>query len=131
MIQDENKIALIRYRIDQAKATVDEARVLIDNNMLRAGINRIYYGMFYILLALALKYDFETSKHQQLIGWFNKTFIKGNQIDIKYGKMLREAYDFRQQGDYAIVFEFTNEDVVDKFNDLQDFIITLEKFILA
>jgi len=39
-------------------------------------VNRIYYGLFYIITALSLKYEFSTSKHQQLIGWFNKTFIK-------------------------------------------------------
>ncbi len=29
--------------------------------------NRIYYGMFYALLALAVHFRFETSKHAQLL----------------------------------------------------------------
>ena len=29
-----------------------------------------------MVTALAIKNKFETSKHQQLLGWFNKTFIK-------------------------------------------------------
>jgi uncharacterized protein (UPF0332 family) len=66
---------LIQYRIGQAKETVEEADLLINNEKFRAAVNRIYYGMFYSLLALALKYEFQTSKHQQLIGWFNKNFI--------------------------------------------------------
>ena len=38
-------------------------------------VNRIYYGLYYAVTALAIKHRFETSKHLQLIGWFNKEFI--------------------------------------------------------
>ena len=41
-------------------------QLLIENDRLRAAVNRIYYGMFYSLLALGLAYQFETSKHNQL-----------------------------------------------------------------
>ena len=62
-LTEEKRHALIQYRIEQAKETVEEAHLLITHDKLRAGINRIYYGMFYMLLALGLKYRFETSKH--------------------------------------------------------------------
>jgi uncharacterized protein (UPF0332 family) len=97
--------------------------------MLRAAVNRIYYGMFYMLLALGLKHEFESSKHAQLIGWFNKTFIKEKLIDRKYGAMLREAFEFRQQGDYSTFVEFSLEDIQNKFEGLQAFIQTLEQII--
>ena len=66
---------LIRHRIQEAEETIEDVKLLIDNDRLRAAVNRIYYGMFYSLLALGLAYEFETSKHAQLIGWFNKNFI--------------------------------------------------------
>lgn len=49
--------------------------------MYAAAVNRIYYGISYILLALGLLYNFETSKQQQIIGWFNKKFIKEGIIE--------------------------------------------------
>jgi len=76
MIEKEQRQELIRYRIEQAKETAKEADLMLQNNLLRGAVNRIYYAMFYMLLALALKYEFATSKHGQLIGWFNKNFIK-------------------------------------------------------
>jgi len=57
-----------------------------------------------------LKYNFETSKHPQLIGWFNKTFIKEGIIDIKYNKILRDAYKNRISSDYDAFVEFTKGD---------------------
>ena len=91
---------------------------MLKNNLLRGAVNRIYYAMFYMLLALALKYEFTTSKHGQLIGWFNKNFIK------------HEAFDFRQQGDYGIFTELVLEDVENKFNLMNKFISVLSDHIL-
>ena len=66
MIDHEQRHSLILYRLEQAKETIEEAGIMIENEKFRAAINRIYYGIFYALLALGLKYQFETSKHGQL-----------------------------------------------------------------
>ena len=130
MIEKEQRQELIRYRIEQAKETAKEADLMLQNNLLRGAVNRIYYAMFYMLLALALKYEFATSKHGQLIGWFNKNFIKNEVFDKEYGKILREAFDFRQQGDYGIFTELVEEDVENKFNLMHEFIAVLSEYIL-
>ncbi|HLP46020.1 MAG TPA: hypothetical protein VK469_08740 [Candidatus Kapabacteria bacterium] len=85
-LNNEERTTLIKYRIERARTTEDEVSFLIENNKLHLAVNRIYYGSFYILSALALKYRFQTSKHAQLIGWFNKKFIKENIIERKYGQ---------------------------------------------
>jgi len=55
------------------------------------------FCMFYALSALGHASDFSTSKHGQLIGWFNKNFIKDRVFERKYGKMLREAFEIRNR----------------------------------
>ena len=71
-IDEKDRFELIKYRLDEAKDTIKDVQLLISNDRLKASVNRIYYGMFYSLLALGIAYKFETSKHQQLLGWFNK-----------------------------------------------------------
>lgn len=75
MINEEDRKTLIDYRLKQAKETISQSRFLIDSDQLVLAVNRIYYGMFYAVTALAMKHRFETSKHFQLIGWFNKEFV--------------------------------------------------------
>jgi uncharacterized protein (UPF0332 family) len=91
-LNTEDRKELIRYRLIQARESIDEVSFLIDNSKYKTAVNRIYYGMFYSLLALGLKYEFETSKHAQLIGWFNKNFVSSGQIDKKFGKMKEFIY---------------------------------------
>jgi hypothetical protein len=56
--------------------------------------------MFYSLLALSLANKFESSKHKQLIGWFNKNFIYEGKIDERLGKIINKAFNRRTKGDY-------------------------------
>ena len=75
--------------------------------------------MFYCLNSLALKYNFQSSKHLQLIGWFNKTFIKTGLIENKLGKILRDAFKNRIDGDYAPFIEFNKSDIIDMQKDMK------------
>ncbi len=120
---------LIRYRLDEARDSIEDVQLLIDNDRWRAAVNRIYYGMFYSLLALGLAYKFETSKHQQLIGWFNKNFIHEGLIDSKFGKIINKASNRRTQGDYDSFVVFNKEVILEMFGEMNEFIDEIEKFI--
>ncbi|MGA2297615.1 MAG: HEPN domain-containing protein, partial [FCB group bacterium] len=73
-MKKEDKLILINHRINKSHLTIDDAKFSLENNKTSIALNRIYYSIFYIVSALALIYDFSTSKHKQLLGWFNKNF---------------------------------------------------------
>jgi len=120
---------LIRYRLEEAKETIADVQLLIENDRLRAAVNRIYYGMFYSLLALGLASQFETSKHQQLLGWFNKNFIHEGLIDQKFGKIINKASNRRTQGDYESYVEFDKYIILEMFSEMKEFITEIERFL--
>ena len=125
----DNQTEHITYRIEQAKESISEVEILIDKNLLTLAINRIYYGMFYMLLALALRKGFKTSKHNQLIGWFNKEFVKTGKINQKFGKIINKGYEDRTDGDYGIFIQFEKVEVLSKLDDMKMFISELELLI--
>ena len=92
-------------------------------------VNRIYYGMYYALTALALETGFETSKHGQLIGWFNKEFIATRKLDSKFGKMLRNAYQNRTKGDYDAFVSFNQQEVELMLAEMVEFIEEIKKLL--
>jgi uncharacterized protein (UPF0332 family) len=126
---NKDKSNLIKYRLQQAIDTIEVVDILIINKKYPAAVNRIYYGIFYSLLALALKFDFESSKHQQLIGWFNKEFIQTGKVEKNYGRVLRKAYENRTTGDYDTFIEFEKNDVVQLFEEMKQFIVRIEKLL--
>jgi uncharacterized protein (UPF0332 family) len=128
-LEDNERTELIKYRLDEAKETIADVQLLIENDRLRAAVNRIYYGMFYSLLALGLAFEFETSKHQQLLGWFNKNFIHEGLIDSRFGKIINKASNRRTKGDYESFVEFEKDIILEMFDEMKDFIIEIERFI--
>lgn len=129
MINDQDRDSLIEYRLSQASETIELARFLLSSGKLSVAINRIYYGMYYALTALSLKYRYETSKHGQLIGWFNKEFISTHLIDIKYGKIIRNAFQNRTRGDYDAYVVFNNEEVESMLIGMIEFIDEIQRII--
>lgn len=129
MIAENDRDSLIEYRINQALDTIELAKFLLSSDKLVIAVNRIYYGMYYALTALALKHTFETSKHNQLIGWFNKEFISTQKVDAKYGKILRNAYQNRTKGDYDAFVFFSAGEVESMLAEMVDFIGKI-KFLL-
>jgi len=128
-LEEIERNELIKYRLEEAGETIEDVQLLIDNDRLRAAVNRIYYGMFYSLLALGLAYEYETSKHQQLLGWFNKNFIHEGLIDIKFGKIINKASNRRTKGDYESYVEFDKDIILEMFVEMKEFIVEIERFL--
>lgn len=127
-LEDRNE--LIKYRMQQATDCIDEVLFLTDNKKYKIALNRIYYGMFYSLLALAIKNQYESSKHSQLIGWFNKNFISTGVIEVKYGKMINKAFTLRNESDYEPFIEYEEQEVLELFVMMKEFIKTVQEILL-
>jgi len=128
-LTEEDRKQLIKYRIDQAKECIDEVSFQIIHEKYKTAINRIYYGMFYSLLALGLKYEFETSKHFQLIGWFNKTFIRTGKMAVEFGKIINKSYTLRQESDYEPFITYEKDEVLGLYKKMKEFINAIEKIV--
>ncbi|HLP60681.1 MAG TPA: HEPN domain-containing protein [Candidatus Deferrimicrobium sp.] len=126
----QHKDDLIQYRVQRAAQTLNEARTAMDNNSLPLAENRIYYAIFYIVSALALKFDFSTSKHSTLRGWFNQMFLKSMAIDISFGKTYSAAFEKRQKADYDDFVSFTPEEVSIDIENAQKFVEQIKTMIL-
>lgn len=121
-LSKEEKSNLIEYRLNQAKDSEETAAFLVEKGKLPTAVNRIYYAVFYCLLALALKYEFETSKHLQLLGWFNKNFIASGLIEQEYGEIARKCYEYRRAADYDAYVILEKEDIKELLFKMNQFI---------
>jgi len=73
--------------------------------------------------------DPRLQKHPQLIGWFNKNFIHGKEIEPEYGKMINKAYNRRTKGDYDAYVNFDRDIVIEMFDEMKDFINRIKKYL--
>ncbi len=123
MSSEEKQMSLAGHRLDQAEQSMEEARYLMEGGMsLRSVVNRIYYGMFYAVLALLIYEPYSSSKHTGVLSYFNRNFVKSGIFPESLGRHLNKAFELRQRGDYREYFELTKEQVELLIGEAKEFI---------
>jgi uncharacterized protein len=123
----EKQRELANYRLTQARETLDEARLLLESGKsLRSVVNRLYYAMFYSILALLVYEPFSSSKHSGVKSYFHKKFIKEEIFPKEMGMTFDDAFELRQSGDYQEFQEPTRAEVEPLIRKVGDFVETVE-----
>jgi uncharacterized protein (UPF0332 family) len=123
---------LVNYRLDQAKTTLEDARlVLSQGGSPRSAVNRSYYAVFYMVLALFLKakINLKTSKHSGVIAFFDKHFVSEGTIAGEYSRIMYNLFDDRQEFDYKELSAVSNEDASTAVANADKFISFLTEYI--
>jgi len=121
--------ALISYRMERARESLDEAKMMLDAGRINAHVNRLYYACFYAISALLLTRDFSTSKHSHLRSLMHREFVKTGIIPKDLAKHFDVLFDSRLEGDYADFIRFKAEDVANWLIQTQEFVRHIEVLI--
>ena len=97
---NEEVKALVEYRMQQARDAREEAEILFERGKYRGALNRVYYSMFYAVLALLASRELTASKHSGVIYLFHREFVKTEMIPLDVAKFLDIAFDLRNKCDY-------------------------------
>ena len=123
--QDE----LIKYRREKAKETLRDAGILLKAGSSYSAVNRIYYAMFYEVVALLLTQELSSVKHSGVRALFNEHFVKTGKADTELGRFYSRMFDFRQKSDYGDFVVFEEDKVKEWLNKAEQFIESLEGII--
>ena len=120
---------LINYRLDRARDTLDDARILADNEKWNSAINRLYYSAYYAVTALLLSHNLKPTTHNGAKSNFSGHFIKNEIIPKEYGKVYSQLFTWRNKGDYDDFFDFKKDQVIIYFEPVKRLIEIIESII--
>ncbi len=126
-MMEKNIKALIKYRIERANETFEEALLMGREEHWNACLNRLYYACFYAVTALLAKHGLSSSKHSGVKSFFNQNFIKTGKISRKHGSLYNHLYENRQEGDYVDFVVFEVGTVEPLIQQSKDFIETVSR----
>lgn len=121
---DEER-ALVEYRVNRARETLEEARLLSSAGHANACVNRLYYAAFYAVLALLLSEGLSSKKHSGVRSLFDREWVKTGRVPVHLGRLYRRLFDSRQKGDYADHVEFDIEMVAPWIEEVEVFVETV------
>ena len=105
MLKDQERIDIVRYRLENAHKTMEEVDILIQNEFFNTAANRMYYACFYAVSALLVANQIVTKSHDGVKQMFGLYFIKTGIFPAYFGKYYGELFYERITGDYEDMFD--------------------------
>ena len=85
----------------KAQRSFEVAEGLLEGTHADFAASRAYYGCFYTAEALLLSEGLSYSRHSQVVAQFGHHFAKTGKLDVRYHRLLIEAFRLRQAADYS------------------------------
>jgi uncharacterized protein (UPF0332 family) len=123
--------ALIQYRLERARVTLDEARALVANGFTHGATNRLYYACFYAVNALLHAEGLAAARHSGVRSLFGQHFIRTGRLPSGLGELYNELYEARQETDYDDFVEETPDANALRIAEVADFIEKITALIEA
>lgn len=83
-LTDTDRTEIVKYRLEKAYRTYNEAIGSIENGYVETAANRLYYAAYYAVSALLISYKYEASTHNGVIQMFGKVFLRNNRQTLGF-----------------------------------------------
>ncbi|NBC08368.1 MAG: HEPN domain-containing protein [Bacteroidetes bacterium] len=121
-----SKEDLSKYRMERAKESLEEAKLLGDENHWNTAANRLYYACFYSASSYLVINNYQASTHSGIKNAFNKKLIKPSLIAPRYGLLYNKLFNLRQDADYRDYRDVTEQEIRPMINQVGDLIERIE-----
>lgn len=105
MLEDKDRIEIVRYRIENAHRTMDEVLSHMANGFYNTAVNRMYYACYYAASAMLVAEHITTKSHDGVKQMFSLHFVKTGKVPVNLGKSYSRLFDKRTKGDYNDLFD--------------------------
>lgn len=121
LLQEERN-AIVRYRIGRAGEALREARDNFALGHYNLVANRLYYAVFYVCSALLISRGIVANTHSGVMAMINMNFVKTGELSEDEKQLISQLFMMRQSGDYDDIFDWTKEDVESKIEPTERFV---------
>lgn len=125
----KKRLELMNYRMEMAKERLDSAYILLEHHNFKDSIGRSYYAMFTAVRAILALGGVDFKKHAGVISYFQKEYIKTGVFEVRYSKYLSQAFQIRNNTDYADFFIVSKEDADEQYARAKDFYEMIKNYL--
>ena len=101
---------ILENLLAKARRSFEAAEGLLEDGHADFAASRAYYGCFYTAEALLFSKGLSYSRHSQVVAQFGRHFAKTVELDVRYHRLLIEAFGLRQAADYSAAPETVSEE---------------------
>lgn len=116
---------LCNYRIDQAKETINVAKLCFENGHYKDAINRAYYAAFYAVKAVLALDNIDFKRHKDVVATFNRDYIASGVYEKEIGRLLSRLQKKRENSDYDDFYIASKEEAEDQIKFAEQIVMSI------
>jgi len=120
---------LIQYRMSNGEEKLRSAKILLENGQFKDSASRSYYAMFSVARALLVIKNLNSTRHSGIISLFNQHFVKTGLVDRTCGRILMNAREIREKGDYGDFYLVSKKEAEAQLKNAEIFIEEIRRVI--
>ena len=126
----DKKKDLAIYRMENAKDTLDTAKICMEFKRYKDSINRCYYAAFYAIKAVLALEGKEFKRHKDAVGYFNQMSVATGKFSRECGKRLGRLKRKREVSDYDDFYVASNEEAIEQYESAEMIVKQVQDFLL-
>jgi uncharacterized protein (UPF0332 family) len=120
---------LALYRLQTAKSDIKAAKTLLDVNEYKGANNRAYYAIFHAINAVHALDGEAYKRHKDVIGNFNKKYVKTEIFPKDMGRKIGQAEEIRHLSDYDDFYIASREESERQVAVAEEFVDSVERYL--
>ncbi len=114
-LNQEEREAIVIYRLEKATKTLEEARCNLPMQFWSLIANRMYYAAYYAVSALLIVNGHTAKTHETILRVFGLHFVKTGVFPTEQGRLYNKLFTLRLTGDYNDHYDLEEQDVLPLF----------------
>ena len=127
MLTDQDRIDIVRYRIECAERTLDEIDTLLAFKYYNNAANRMYYACYYPVSALLIANGIVTKSHDGVKQMFGLLFSRTGVFPPSYGRDYSSLFESRQTGDYEDLFDHDEQSTAKLYPKAKEIVLAVKE----
>lgn len=120
----------IQSILKKAFGKLTTAKIDFENNRFDDSVSRAYYAAFHAVSAVLLSKGLHYSSHSQVIGNFNKEFVKSGIFPVRFTKILQQLFEERQTGDYDFDVYITKKEARENLKNAEKLLNECKEYLI-
>jgi len=119
----------IRAMFAQSEEKLRAAKLLLEGRAWSDAASRAYYAVFHAISAVLLSKGMTFASHAQVLGSFNREFVRSGIFPKEFTTLLTRLFEDRQSGDYDFVAGVTEKDAILDVADAERIVSAIRRFL--
>lgn len=129
MMDNEQKKALSKVRMEHAKECLSTSKNNYRDGDCKSSANRSYYAIFHAMRAVLAFDGIDMRHHSGIISEFRRLYIKTGVFSAELSKIVDRAFRIRTEADYDDFYIVDIGSVKKQIDDAEMFITEIEAYL--